>query len=1213
MAYAVWRWTRKWPAVGGVVLGMLLSSAASPAPAKWALLVGVDEYQSPDVPPLKGAVNDVRLMRQVLVGKFDFPPANVLVLENRQATRQAILDAIRDHLIAKARTGDVAVFHFSGHGSQMKDAAGDEGDEIDGLDETLVPHDSRTPGIFDISDDELNGLLGELARKTKNVTFIFDSCHSGAAARGGNTVRSIPVDTRPPPPASSFAVGRRGAEGESDLRLDAADYVLISGSLAKELSNEATFGERRHGALTWFLVQALNGLSSKATYRDVLDDVRAEVSARFPSQHPQIEGPGQDLVVFGTEKIAPRPYVLVSPAGGRNLRVEAGKAMGVGVGTTLKVHAPRTADFGATKPAARVKVTSVDDFEAVAQIVEGGPVQPRSRAVLEAATFGDTSIPVHVATQGSPVLAQVKDALGRVPAIALADDATGARLVVRQDQARILIQSGDLELLVPPVPAASANAHERVVDQVKDIVHWMVVLDLRNPASAMNVGFELRRAGEPRGALAPKELSSGGELVFRIENQDTRPLYVYVLDVSSDGSIELVFPPRGEQQQLRAGGSIERRLRMTVPSGWPSVLDVIKVLATIQPIDASVFPRGPIRSAPEARSADIGRDPLARLLADAMRGKRAATDVTVAADSWVTVQKAVRIRNPTARLASFSLHFDGERDARTVQSRLSSTRTLCPSPADRTGDCARVAPAARDGTVFDLVPEQASRGPAVTVSVGRAFDEAYELQDQTGARRVEPMLEVQVPGAETEQGIDKRDISGDDQHDPAALADDRWNLRQIRVDDAWSRIRGRRDVPEGAEAEGIVIAHPDTGYREHPEIWQEVGGKRPVDSANGRNYLEGGTNAFDPLLDDRLLDNPGHGTASGSVIVSPAGCQLAGAAKCVNGVGRGARLVPLRVHRTVSQFDTRNLSQAIQDVAEGNIAGSPKLVSIAMGGPPSLTMWKAVTAAERNGVLVVAAAGNYVQTVVWPARFKSTIAVAAHNVRCTPWKHSSHGTAIDISAPGESVWRATLNERHEHINGMGKGTTFATGNTSGAAALWLAWHRDDPVLAELAQRGLVTKTFREALRASSWRPAADPGTNPPGTHCVGSSWDPEYGPGMLNAAKLLEVPLSAPRALGPEAREELLPLFASLFVEGTDPQLIRSAYLSLFSGARTTDVSQVEKFETEVLYHYTVNEDVRRAIDSLVSGRRSLPPAEEARRTLSRQDLSGRLREALGR
>jgi hypothetical protein len=264
-------------------------------------------------------------------------------------------------------------------------------------------------------------------------------------------------------------------------------------------------------------------------------------------------------------------------------------------------------------------------------------------------------------------------------------------------------------------------------------------------------------------------------------------------------------------------------------------------------------------------------------------------------------------------------------------------------------------------------------------------------------------------------------------------------------------------------------------------------------------------------------------------------------------------------------------------------------------------------------VLIVAASGNYVKTIVWPARFRSTIAVAAGNVHCLPWKHSSRGSAIDIMAPGESVWRATLNEQHEHINAMGKGTTFATGNVAGSAALWLSAHRDDPALRALIEQGQLTKAFRAALRSSAWRPSGNSGANQPGAQCNTSTWDEDFGPGILNVAALVDVPLS-----GIQSRElvsvedETIPLFASLYPEGAEPERMRSDFLSLFPTARSGNFDKLSNFETEILYHYTVNGEVQRGIDNLVTGQRGAEPGDVIRRALFRQDLSGRLRQALG-
>ncbi len=177
--------------------------AASEDRPKWALLIGINEY--PKFAPrgqLSGCVNDVEVMRQALVNSFNFPENHVAVLTDRQATRKGILTAMRD-LVQKVGQDDVVVVHYSGHGSQMTDL---EGDEPDGLDETIVPYDSgRAPyENRDIKDDEIYLWLKDLTAKTSSVTLVFDCCHSGTitrddfggAVRGSSRICGSPMSCR---------------------------------------------------------------------------------------------------------------------------------------------------------------------------------------------------------------------------------------------------------------------------------------------------------------------------------------------------------------------------------------------------------------------------------------------------------------------------------------------------------------------------------------------------------------------------------------------------------------------------------------------------------------------------------------------------------------------------------------------------------------------------------------------------------------------------------------------------------------------------------------------------------------------------------------------------------------------------------------------------------------------------------------------------------
>lgn len=168
---------------------------AQNTPRKRALLVGINNYPDPRWIPLQGAVNDVLLQKELLNHRFGFESNEILLLTDKEATRDNILKAFEEHLVKWAQPGDVVIFHFSGHGSQLADP-----DNVfpDGQVSTIVPVDSILPGGYPNKGGKVNDITGHTlwllmqAINTENVTFILDSCHSGGARKGILTVRSRP-------------------------------------------------------------------------------------------------------------------------------------------------------------------------------------------------------------------------------------------------------------------------------------------------------------------------------------------------------------------------------------------------------------------------------------------------------------------------------------------------------------------------------------------------------------------------------------------------------------------------------------------------------------------------------------------------------------------------------------------------------------------------------------------------------------------------------------------------------------------------------------------------------------------------------------------------------------------------------------------------------------------------------------------------------------
>jgi hypothetical protein len=143
---------------------------------------------------LGGCVNDVFLMSSVLQ-ECGFSADQIRVLLDERATARGILDRIQ-WLVDGVAPGDTLVFFYSGHGAQLPTYG--LGDQVDRMDETLVPHDFDWTPETCVTDDQIFGLYSQLPYETRLV-MIFDCCHSGGIHRdSGLKVRGLtpPDDIR---------------------------------------------------------------------------------------------------------------------------------------------------------------------------------------------------------------------------------------------------------------------------------------------------------------------------------------------------------------------------------------------------------------------------------------------------------------------------------------------------------------------------------------------------------------------------------------------------------------------------------------------------------------------------------------------------------------------------------------------------------------------------------------------------------------------------------------------------------------------------------------------------------------------------------------------------------------------------------------------------------------------------------------------------------
>jgi uncharacterized caspase-like protein len=192
--------------------------------------------------------------------------SSVKLLLDSWATKEAIRKAVVYWLDERENENTTVIIFFSGHGMYALD---DNGDEVDGYDEFLVPYDVQCTNCDDdllrewlpetaIRDDELDAWLDEL--ESNRIVIMVDSCFSGGIAAG-----SVASD--------------RGLLSRADLGVDAAALqasdsfaqdvnesgrVVLMASAADQSSWE--FSALEHGVFTYYLLQALSSTTADTNH-----------------------------------------------------------------------------------------------------------------------------------------------------------------------------------------------------------------------------------------------------------------------------------------------------------------------------------------------------------------------------------------------------------------------------------------------------------------------------------------------------------------------------------------------------------------------------------------------------------------------------------------------------------------------------------------------------------------------------------------------------------------------------------------------------------------------------------------------------------------------------------------------------------------------------------------------------------------------------------
>ena len=413
-------------ALSVTLVALSLSSAATAA-NKHALIVTIGEYEEDTGWDSLASNNDLPLIRFALE-RHGFNDTNIVHLPESKATRDGIMNAIREHLIEPSSAGDIAVFHYSGHGQRITD---DGRDELDGFDEALVPVNAPKSaadgytGQKHLRDDDLGDLLYELRQKIGldgDVLVFLDSCYSGTGTRGGdypNPVRGTAdtigearqqdgrnLEADVSSGAFDASARTRGAAADGPAKL--ASMVVLSAETHDRLAEEAT-DERgeRVGALSWALSKALSEAGSKTTYEDLFDAVKTHTAERSIPNRPQMESDDQlNRGIFGGEAVDQQPYFQVTsievarePSDGIVgwADVEGGWLVGLEVGTVIEIQGETARGPGDDE---RIATGTIDLSTPATSVVALNEINDtsarRGRAFVTAQAFGSLKVDVYV-------------------------------------------------------------------------------------------------------------------------------------------------------------------------------------------------------------------------------------------------------------------------------------------------------------------------------------------------------------------------------------------------------------------------------------------------------------------------------------------------------------------------------------------------------------------------------------------------------------------------------------------------------------------------------------------------------------------------------------------------------------------------------------------------------------------------------------------------
>jgi uncharacterized caspase-like protein len=219
---------------------------------RFALLIGINDYS---FSPLRGCVNDVEAVHDLLVEQYGFPEATIRPLTDADASRTKILAEL-DALRTKAKPDDSVVVFFSGHAY-----SGD-------IAEYLIPHDfqaagqAANPTSGAITAQELHDAL--VAIPARHKLLLIDSHVNHAMPR---------------------------------LAGQSLEYAFLAGAHEDQMAAEHYDGDKAHGRFTFAFTTTARTLPPDTPLDEIVRHVADAMRQIDESQTPLLLGTTGNAII----------------------------------------------------------------------------------------------------------------------------------------------------------------------------------------------------------------------------------------------------------------------------------------------------------------------------------------------------------------------------------------------------------------------------------------------------------------------------------------------------------------------------------------------------------------------------------------------------------------------------------------------------------------------------------------------------------------------------------------------------------------------------------------------------------------------------------------------------------------------------------------------------------------------------------------------------